>query len=60
MVIGAWQDMFKVINLEDRPVRDQNGQQVLYRDGTNEIFMTEVIYLHSFLDDRLEYFTWKG
>jgi hypothetical protein len=49
MALGAWQDMFKVINLEDRPINDQHNQQVLYNDGTNEIVMTEVVYICSSL-----------
>ena len=47
MAVGAWQDIFKVINLEDRPIKDQHSQQVLYNDGTNEIVMTEVLYVCS-------------
>lgn len=49
MAVGAWQDMFKVVNLEDRPAKGQYNQQVLYSDGTNEIVIKNVLILFSLL-----------
>jgi hypothetical protein len=48
MVVGAWQDMFKLTLLEDRPVHIGGGQQILYKDGMNEIAMAEVIQYSAF------------
>ena len=45
MAVGAWQDMFKVVNLEDRQATEQHNQQVLYNDGINEIVIKNVLIL---------------
>ena len=59
MAVGAWQDMFKVVNLEDRPIEQRHNQQVLYNDGINEIVMKNVFIIFSIAHRRLEFFTWK-
>lgn len=42
MATGAWQDMFKLYNLEERPFKLHHSHPVLYNDGTNEIVITKV------------------
>ena len=42
LAIGAWQEMFKLIRLEDRPRRDVHHRIVLYNDDKNEIVINEV------------------
>ena len=42
MAIGAWQDMFKLIYLEEGPVNSNQVHRILYSDGFNEIVMKEV------------------
>jgi hypothetical protein len=43
MAIGAWQDMFQLTRLEERPVYNGGNQQILYKDEMNEIVMTEAV-----------------
>ena len=45
MALGAWQDMFKLIHLEERPVTTNQTHQLLHSDGVNEIVMKEVGFL---------------
>jgi hypothetical protein len=49
MAVGAWQDMFKVVNLEDRPAGEHHSQQVLYNDGINEIVIKTVLVVFTLL-----------
>ena len=45
MTLGAWQDTFKLIYLEERPVTTNQNHQLLHSDGVNEIVMKEVGFL---------------
>jgi hypothetical protein len=44
MVVGAWQDMFKLIHLEERPVNSDKNAHVLHSDSVNKIVMKEVSF----------------
>ena len=40
--MGAWQDMIKLIQLEEHPVNPDQHHQILHSNGVTEIVMKEV------------------
>jgi hypothetical protein len=60
MAVGAWQDVFKLTCLQERPVQPGHSLPVLYSDGVNEIVMIQVILISFLANGRADSFMSKG